>query len=112
MSLDVFVHLCYLLEYLGGLNSTRNVSVEEQVPALLMVLSHHIKNRVVKFYFGRNGRTISKHFNCMLDAVFKIYSKFLATPTPVEEDNTFPRWKSFKGYLDVLEKTYMRVPCS
>ncbi|KAL0427176.1 UNVERIFIED_CONTAM: hypothetical protein Slati_2892400 [Sesamum latifolium] len=61
MDRNVFDHLCCLLEQSGGIKTTKNVSVAEQVVMFLSIISHHKKNCVVKHDFIRFGRTVSKH---------------------------------------------------
>ncbi|KAL0438707.1 UNVERIFIED_CONTAM: hypothetical protein Slati_2353700 [Sesamum latifolium] len=107
MSVDAFCRLCYLLEQLGGLKDTK--SGKEQVAIFLSILAHHTKNRVVKYNFKRSGRTISKHFHAVLNAVLKLHPVLLATPQPVTEDNTCSRWRWFKGCLGALDGTYIHV---
>ncbi|KAL8538002.1 hypothetical protein ACS0TY_000089 [Phlomoides rotata] len=88
MNSDYFNRLCYLLQNLGGLRPTRNVSISEQVAIFLTILSHHTKNRVVKHTFRRSGYTISKYFNNVLNTLLRLYTVLLSTPTPVPEDST------------------------
>ncbi|KAL8540874.1 hypothetical protein ACS0TY_002206 [Phlomoides rotata] len=111
---DCFNRLCCLLQNLGGLRSTRNVSISEQVAIFLTALSHLTKNRVVKHSFRRSGYTISKHFNGVLNTLLRLHRVLLAKPVPVPEDSTDYRWKYFKGYLSALDGSYIpvRVPHS
>ncbi|KAL8498207.1 hypothetical protein ACS0TY_021513 [Phlomoides rotata] len=81
---------------LGGLRSTRNVSINEQVAIFLIILSHHTKNRVVKPTFIRSRYTISKHFNNVLNTLLKLYTVLLVKPVSVPEDSTDNRWRYFK----------------
>ncbi|KAL8504180.1 hypothetical protein ACS0TY_022783 [Phlomoides rotata] len=114
MNSDCFNRLCFLLQNLGGLSSTRNVSISEQVAIFLTVLSHHTKNRVVKHSFDRSGYTISKHFNGVLNTLLRLHRVLLAKPVHVPDDSTDYRWKYFKGCLGALDGTYIpvRVPHS
>ncbi|KAL8463968.1 hypothetical protein ACS0TY_033780 [Phlomoides rotata] len=109
MNSDCFNQLCYLLKNLGGLRSTRNVSISEQVTIFLTILSHHTKNRVVKHIFKRSRYTISKHFNNDLNTLLKLYTIQLVNHVPVPEDSTDNRWKYFKGCLGALDDTYIPV---
>ncbi|KAL8515705.1 hypothetical protein ACS0TY_014401 [Phlomoides rotata] len=79
MNSNYFNRLCFLLQNLGGLISTRNVSISEQVAIFLIVLSHHTKNRVVKHNFGHSGYTISKHFNSVLNTLLRLHRVLLTT---------------------------------
>ncbi|KAL8483338.1 hypothetical protein ACS0TY_026145 [Phlomoides rotata] len=109
MNSDCFNHLCYLLKNLGGLRSTRNMSINEKVVIFLTILSLHTKNRVVKHTFRRSGYTISKHFNNVLNSLLKLYPILLVKPVPVPEDSTDNHWRYFKGCLGALDGTYIPV---
>ncbi|KAL8476785.1 hypothetical protein ACS0TY_029184 [Phlomoides rotata] len=112
MNSDCFNRLCFLLQNLGGPRATRNVTISEQVAIFLTVLSHHTKNRVVKYSFRRPGYTISKHFNSVLNTILKLHRVLLVTPELVPEDSNDYRLKYFKGCLGALDCTYIpvRVP--
>ncbi|KAL0399706.1 UNVERIFIED_CONTAM: hypothetical protein Sradi_2313900 [Sesamum radiatum] len=75
----------------------------------LSVLPHHKKNRTVKYDFIRSGRTVSKHFHRVLNAVLRLHPLLLAHPTPVPPHSNCPRWKWFEGCLDALDGTYIDV---
>ncbi|KAK6139286.1 hypothetical protein DH2020_026964 [Rehmannia glutinosa] len=109
MSRNTFGRLCYLLQNAGGLVSNRNVGVSEQVSMFKWVLAHHKKNRIVGFDYKRSGRTVSKHFNAVLNAVIKLHSLLLVDPKPITEDCTNDRWKWFKGCLGALDGTHIDV---
>ncbi|KAL8478687.1 hypothetical protein ACS0TY_030532 [Phlomoides rotata] len=81
-----FRRLCYLLKNIGGLRSSRNVTVAEKVAMFLCILAHHTKNRCVKYQFKRSGQTVSKHFHAVLECVLKLHHLFLVKPLPVLED--------------------------
>ncbi|KAL8479004.1 hypothetical protein ACS0TY_030774 [Phlomoides rotata] len=104
-----FARLCSLLETLGGLTDSRNINVQEKVAMFLTILSHHTKNRSVRFQFKRSGQTVSKHFYSVLNAVLRLHSIFLVEPDAVPDDSTDPRWGSFKGCLGALDGTYIDV---
>ncbi|KAL8540807.1 hypothetical protein ACS0TY_002140 [Phlomoides rotata] len=84
MNRDTFNHFCYLLRHSGGLVDCRYVSVGEQVAIFLNVLSYHSNVR---------------HFHNVLRAVLNLHGSLLASPTPVDNECTHPRWKHFKGKL-------------
>ncbi|KAL8497843.1 hypothetical protein ACS0TY_021259 [Phlomoides rotata] len=107
-----FARLCSLLHTLGGLRNSKYVSVQEKVAMFLTVLSHHTKNRSIKFQFKRSGHTVSKYFHHVLQSVLKLHQLFLVQPDPVPEDSPDPRWQDFKGCLGALDGTYIdaRVP--
>ncbi|KAL8458193.1 hypothetical protein ACS0TY_035911 [Phlomoides rotata] len=101
MNRDTFNHFCYLLRHSGGLVGGRYVSVGEQVAIFLIVLSHHSKVRVVNFFFKRSSHTVHQHFHNVLTAVLNLHGILLASPTPVDDECTHPRWKHFKGWMIV-----------
>ncbi|KAL8465204.1 hypothetical protein ACS0TY_034634 [Phlomoides rotata] len=106
MNRDTFNHFCYLLRHSGGLVDSR---YGEQVAIFLSVLSHHSKVRVVKFCFRRSSHTVHQHFHNVLRAVLNLHGSLLASPTPVDDECTQPRWKHFKGCLCALDGTLIDV---
>ncbi|KAL0411287.1 UNVERIFIED_CONTAM: hypothetical protein Slati_3718400 [Sesamum latifolium] len=109
MDRNAFGQLCYILEYSGGMSSTKHVTVAEQVAIFLSVVAHHKKNCVVKHNFLRSGRTVSKHFHVVLNTLYKMSHVFLAKATPVTDDCSDPRWRWFKGCLGALDGTFVDV---
>ncbi|KAL8479155.1 hypothetical protein ACS0TY_026130 [Phlomoides rotata] len=95
MDRATFHKLCYMLQSVGGLKTSRRVTVTEKVAMFLSVLAHHTKNRCVKFQFKRSGQTVSKHFHAVLHCVLRMQSLFLVKPHPVTEDSTDVRWQKF-----------------
>ncbi|XP_012839839.1 PREDICTED: putative nuclease HARBI1 [Erythranthe guttata] len=112
MSRDAFGRLCHILENTGDLHCNRNISISEQVAMFLHILAHHTKNRIVGHEYERSGRTVSKYFNNVLNAVIKLHPLFLGRPEPVDEHCTNERWKLFKGCLGALDGTYIKVRVS
>ncbi|KAL8475923.1 hypothetical protein ACS0TY_028544 [Phlomoides rotata] len=100
MNRDIFNRFCYLLRHSGGLVDGRYVSVGEQVAIFLSVLSHHSKVRVVKFCFKRSSHTVHQHFHNILQVVLNLHGSLLASPTPVDDECTHPRWKHFKAWTN------------
>lgn len=96
MNRETFNRFCVLMENDGGLRSTRNVSVMEQVAMFLSVLSHHKKNVDMQTDFKRSGYTISKYFNTVLTCLFKLHPVLVVTPEPIPDDCTDEPWKYFK----------------
>ncbi|KAL8462107.1 hypothetical protein ACS0TY_033260 [Phlomoides rotata] len=84
MDRSTFHKLCYLLQSLGGLTSSRNITVAEKVAMC------------VKFQFKHSGQTVSKHFHAVLHCVLRLHHLFLVKPTPIQADSTDPRWKKFE----------------
>ncbi|XP_012850480.1 PREDICTED: uncharacterized protein LOC105970216 [Erythranthe guttata] len=112
MNTDTFSRLCYLLENVGGLVATRNVSVVEQTALFLHVLSHHEKNVIIQTNYERSGFTISIVFSRVLNALLKLHNVFLVDPIPVDGDCDHARWKFFENCLGALDGSYVeaRVP--
>ncbi|KAL8511442.1 hypothetical protein ACS0TY_018012 [Phlomoides rotata] len=96
MDRATFHKLCFILQSMCGLKSSRRVGVSEKVAMFLSILAHHAKNRCVKFAFKRFGQTVSKHFHAMLNSVLRLHVMFLVRPQPINEDNTDPRWHQFQ----------------
>ncbi|KAL8460816.1 hypothetical protein ACS0TY_032355 [Phlomoides rotata] len=109
MDRSTFHKLCHLLQFTGGLSSSRNITVAEKVAMFFSVLAHHTKNRCVKFHFRRSGQTVSKHFHAVLDCVLGLHNTFLVTPQPIPDDSTDHRWGKFKGCLGALDGTHVEV---
>ncbi|KAL8487192.1 hypothetical protein ACS0TY_023746 [Phlomoides rotata] len=109
MDRTAFSRLCILLQDLGGLRNSKYVNVQEKVAIFLSILTHHTKNRSIKFQFKRSGQTVSKHFHSVLQSVLKLHSIFLVQPEPVPDDSEDPKWQNFKGCLGALDETYIDV---
>ncbi|KAL8549579.1 hypothetical protein ACS0TY_008427 [Phlomoides rotata] len=98
-----FHKLCFMLQSVAGLKSSRRVTVTEKVVMFLSVLAHHTKNRCVKFHFKRSGQTLSKHFHMVLHCVLRMHSLFLVKPQAVNEDSTDVRWQKFPIIINIIE---------
>ncbi|GAV62425.1 LOW QUALITY PROTEIN: DDE_4 domain-containing protein, partial [Cephalotus follicularis] len=75
-----FKKLCIMLTNIGGLHDTQNMMVDEQVAMSLHILTHHVKNRVVKFRFKRSGETVSRHFKNVVNAIIRLQDHLLKNP--------------------------------
>ncbi|XP_012855475.1 PREDICTED: uncharacterized protein LOC105974862 [Erythranthe guttata] len=109
MNMNTFGRLCYLLQNLGGLEATRNVSVTEQVALFLHVLSHHEKNVIIQTNYQGSGFTVSKYFSRVLKAVLKLHNVMLVQPVPMDGNCEDVRWNYFEGCLGALDGTYIQV---
>ena len=67
-----FFKLCEMLKNIGGLKPTRNMAIDEQVAMFLHIISHHLKNRVIRQNFQWSGETISRHFHNVLNDVIHL----------------------------------------
>ncbi|XP_040867709.1 uncharacterized protein [Glycine max] len=65
----VFLELCDILETKYNLKKTRNVSIYEQVGLFLYMLSQPGSVRNCEERFQHSGKTISRHFHNVLEAV-------------------------------------------
>ncbi|KAL8486995.1 hypothetical protein ACS0TY_023624 [Phlomoides rotata] len=110
MNCDTFNRFCYLLRHSGGLVDGRYVSVGEQVAIFLSVLSHHSMVRVVKFCFKRSSHTVHQHFHNVLRVILNLHGSLLASPTPVDDECTHPRWKNFKRDLNARHMRHKSWP--
>ncbi|PPD73056.1 hypothetical protein GOBAR_DD30037 [Gossypium barbadense] len=99
MNRTAFFKLCEMLESLGGLKSSRNMLVDEQVAMFLHIISHHLKNRVIKHHFRRSGETVSRAFHSVLNAVIRLQDVLFKKAEPITADSSDTRWKWFKVLL-------------
>ncbi|KAL8498690.1 hypothetical protein ACS0TY_021867 [Phlomoides rotata] len=105
MDRATFHKLCFILQSVCGLKSSMRVCVPEKVAMFFSILSHHTKNRCVKFAFKRSGQTVSKHFHAVLNSVLRLHAMFLVRPQPITEDNTDPRWHLFQDFdISVMDQ--------
>lgn len=98
-----------MLRVVGQLEPSRNMGVEEMVAIFLHILSHDVKNRIIKRQFMRSGETSSRRFAYVLHAILRCYRELLKEPEPIQENCTDERWKWFKNCLGALDGTYIKV---
>ncbi|PPD75345.1 hypothetical protein GOBAR_DD27733 [Gossypium barbadense] len=98
-----------MLESIGGLKSSRFMLVDEQVAMFLHIISHHLKNRVIKHHFRRSGETVSRAFHSVLNAVIRLQDVLFKKPEPITVDSSDTRWKWFKNCLGVLDGTHIKI---
>ncbi|KAL8526086.1 hypothetical protein ACS0TY_015343 [Phlomoides rotata] len=103
MDRATFHKFCFILQSVCGLKSSSRVCVSEKVAIFLSILSHHTKNRCVKFAFKQSGQTVSKHFHAVLNSVLRLHDMFLTRPQPITEDNTDPR-ERFEGSKSCMDQ--------
>ncbi|PPD96203.1 hypothetical protein GOBAR_DD06772 [Gossypium barbadense] len=109
MNRAAFFKLCEMLESIGGLKSTRFMLVDEQVAMFLHIISHHLKNRVIKHHFRRSGETVSRAFHSVLNAVIRLQDVLFKNPEPITADSSDTRWKWFKNCLGALDGTHIKI---
>ncbi|PPD70354.1 hypothetical protein GOBAR_DD32770 [Gossypium barbadense] len=109
MNRFTFFKLCEMLQTLGGLKSSRHMLVDEQVAMFLHIISHHLKNRVIKHHFNRSGETVSRSFHSVLNAVIRLQDVLFKKPQPITADSSDTRWKWFKNCLGALDGTHIKI---
>ncbi|CAI9267899.1 unnamed protein product [Lactuca saligna] len=112
MNRNAFTILCDMLEQKGGgggLKNSKNMLVDEQVAMFLHVLVQNEKNRIIVKRFKRSGETVRRYFKVVLDAVCRLHIEFYKKTVPIPDDETDERWRWFKGCLEALDGTYIKV---
>ncbi|XP_061365685.1 protein ALP1-like [Gastrolobium bilobum] len=104
-----FHKLCDLLKTVGMLEPSKHMGVEEVVAIFLYILSHDVKNRIIKRQFMRSDQTISRQFTKVLQAVLRCHTVLLKRLEPVLENSTDDKWKWFKNCLGALDGTHIKV---
>ncbi|KAH1056883.1 hypothetical protein J1N35_034948 [Gossypium stocksii] len=98
-----------MVQTLGGLKSSRNMLVDEQVAMFLHIISHHLKNQVIKHHFNRSEETVSISFHNVLDALIRLQDVLFKKAEPITANSTVPRWKWFKNCLGALDGTHIKI---
>ncbi|KAL5541120.1 hypothetical protein UlMin_043406 [Ulmus minor] len=109
MTRHAFTKLCTMLQTIGGLRGLNYLCVDEQVVMFLHILTHHVKNRVIKFRFLRFEQTASRYFHNILHSIIYLHRELLKRPEPVHANSIDERWKWFKNCLGALYGTYISV---
>ncbi|PPD81812.1 hypothetical protein GOBAR_DD21263 [Gossypium barbadense] len=109
MNISTFFKLCEMLESIGGLKSSRNMLVDEQVAMFLHIISHHLKNRVIKHHFRKSGETVSRAFHSVLNVVIHLEDVLFKKPEPITTDSSDTMWKWFKNCLGALDGTHIKI---
>jgi hypothetical protein len=104
--------LCCLLRNEGKLKEDGLVCIEEQVAIFLHIIAHHSKNRVIKLLFKRSGKTVSRYFNLVLNAILRLHEILLKALEPVLEDCLDERWKLFKVLFVKIYFEILSMLCS
>lgn len=87
-----FSKLCQSCKKKGGLQWTRNVSIEEVVAMFLNILGHNLKYWSIHLSYYCSKETISRQFNKDLHAVMKISKEYVRSQECVQGGETRWRW--------------------
>ncbi|KAJ4768702.1 nuclease [Rhynchospora pubera] len=118
MSPDAFQRLCSILRGTSRLRDNQYSCVEKQVVKFLHVLSQNVRNRLIRFYFGRSLGTISSHFHRVLRALISLEDRFLLQPTdecPIPSEILLKEGKFypyFEKCIGAIDGTHIRVKVS
>ncbi|KAH1082863.1 hypothetical protein J1N35_022624 [Gossypium stocksii] len=83
--------------------------VDEQVAMFLHIISHHLKNQVIKHHFNGSRETVSRSFRNVLNAVIRLQDVLFKKVEPITANSTEPMWKCFENYLGALYGTYTKI---
>ncbi|MFQ6634674.1 hypothetical protein Gotur_010512, partial [Gossypium turneri] len=83
--------------------------VDEQVAIFLHIISHHLKNRVIKHHFNRSGETVSRSFHSVLNVVIRLQDVLFKKAEPITANSSDTKWKWFKNCLGALDGTHIKI---
>ncbi|XP_011624532.1 uncharacterized protein LOC105420895 [Amborella trichopoda] len=112
MELNVFQNFCEILRSRHLLNDTRGVKVEEQLAMFLYILGKSSINRTVQDRFQYSGETVSRHFERVLNAIYKLSFDYVYLPssnTPPEIRKKCMYYPFFKNCIGVIDGTHIHV---
>ncbi|KAL5565347.1 hypothetical protein UlMin_028511 [Ulmus minor] len=95
MDIRTFSIFCQHLRTFGGLKGTKNIDVEEMVVIFLHIISHDVKNRIMRCQFTRSGESASDSIRLLVDC-FKFEAD--ATTRRMKE---FDELKMIEGFTAV-----------
>ncbi|KAL7237409.1 hypothetical protein ACSBR2_003657 [Camellia fascicularis] len=113
MEREVFYQLCNLLQTNYGLQTGRQVSVQEQVAIFLFIVGGDIRNRNVQERFQYSGETISKYFKKVLKAVTMMSIDWVR-PQPTNGVHPYIRrnrkyYPHFKDCIGAIDGTHIKA---
>ncbi|XP_075074562.1 uncharacterized protein LOC142162145 [Nicotiana tabacum] len=109
----IFLLFCKTLNEQYGLESTRNIIVEEMVVMFLMMVGHGVGNRMIQERFQHFGETVSRYFHQVLLACLKLATDIIKPKDPalsdvhtkLREDNRYCPY--FKNYIGAIDDTHV-----
>ncbi|XP_052292520.1 uncharacterized protein LOC127900978 [Citrus sinensis] len=115
MEKHVFIKLCQFLSESYGLKSGKNIFIIESVAMFFITLSHAFGNRMTQEKFQHSGKTISRWFGIVLDAVFHMAidllkpsdPQFKEIPKKIRNDDRY--WPYFKDCIRAIDGTHILV---
>ncbi|MFQ6625810.1 hypothetical protein Gotur_005271 [Gossypium turneri] len=85
--------------------------VEEQVAMFLHLISHHLKNQVIKHHFNSSMETVNRSFHNVLNVVICLQNFLFKKAEPITTNSTNLKWKWFK-VMDALDETHIKIRVS
>ena len=83
MDRRALVKLGHFLRSHGNLKENRNMFINELVVSFIHIITHNVKNRVLKGQIARSGETVSRQFLSVLNSVLKLHNMLLRKPDPI-----------------------------
>jgi hypothetical protein len=113
MEIHVFLYLCKELKERYHLRCTRKLTAEELVAIFLNTLGHWFGNRIVQEMFQHLGKTVRRHFTCVLMAVSRmtidiinpIDREFMDVSSKIRDDERY--WPYFKDCIGAIDRTHV-----
>nr|CAD1835764.1 unnamed protein product [Ananas comosus var. bracteatus] len=113
MSVTTFIALRDTLVERGLINSTRNITADEQLGIFLYGIGHGVANRILAETFQHSGETISRHFNNVLRGIVRLKDDYIMLPLsnaavyPRIRNN--PNFHPFKNVIGAVDGTHIPV---
>jgi len=105
-----FFNLARTLHDGGSLRDTHHMSIRKQLTMFLHILGHNAKNKVVNLHFICLRETISKYFNVVLSAIFRLRLLLMkqAEDDMAEEILNRTTWSPYfqVGYILIYSNSY------
>jgi hypothetical protein len=114
MPKEAFTALCHWTRSKGLLaDSTRSISVEEQIAMFLAVVTRNESNRAIQERFQHSGETVHRYFYAVLRALVRLHEEMVLLPlptvTPWEIKRKTRFWPYFKDCIGALDGSHIRA---